>query len=64
MAVGGGDGVADAAIVYAQSVSAVVVLPVDDVSGNANNVGIAAVLAVQCKRLVGGAGVLPPVYDD
>ena len=64
MAVGGGEGAADAAIVCANAVPAAVVLPANNVPGDTNNVGIAAVLAVQSKRLVGGAGVLPAVHDN
>ena len=60
--VGGGEGVADAAIVCANAVPAAVVLPANNVPGDANNVGIAAVLAIERKCAVVGAGVLPAMY--
>ena len=64
VAVGCGEGVADTAIVCANAVPAAVVLPANNVPGDANNVGIAAVLAIERKCAVVGAWVLPPVYDD
>lgn len=64
MAVSGGQGVACAVLYRARAVATVMKLPAYGVAVDTDNVGITVVLAVQCKRLVGGAGVLPPVYDD
>ena len=62
VAVGCGEGVADAAIVCANAVPAAVVLPANNVPGDANNVGIAAVLAIERKCAVVGAWVLPAMH--
>ena len=66
MAVGGGESVGGAVLDGAHAVAATCSVWVFayDVAVDADNIGVAAVLAVQCKRLVGGAGVLPSVDDD
>ena len=62
--VGGGEGVACAVLYRARAVAAVVKLPAYGLAVDADNVGIAVVLAVKRKGLVGCAGGLSAMYHQ
>ena len=66
MPVGGGEGIGGAVLDGTHAVAATCSVWVFayDVAVDADNIGVAAVLAIERKCAVISAGVLPPVYDD